>query len=233
MALKTDRAPEGGAKIDPAAWGWSAEQALVQVIADPTPAFLLRWRPDNWQVQVAGLERLELLPDVSAHLLAPGICGVHQVGGEYPNIRAAARDAIEKAERQGWKYLPPEAPIDAAFLPPGVAAGGYARVTECLSVRSRTPGRLHHEVFQVFEAGLGEQPHMVTWRLDLRNRWLLALKVAGVFGAPSARVMQRLCAQAGEVVERVEAAGNVAPDLRARLLKRYTARKEAVEAACG
>lgn len=217
--------PSPWANFDPVSAG------PAQIIAAPAAPFLLRWRPDLWEVASKGLEGPELLPVVTAHIMQAGINGVHQVGKSFPTFELAGADAMAKDQRNGWRYLPHNVPIEAKFLPASVAPGPYLRRCDCIHPLRGSMGVYYHEAWCTFEPELDQRPHRAVWHMAERNRWLLHLRQQGVFGTPADQVVARLAKQAGVSIDSIRGSALVTAEVRDELLKDRRGRVAAVEQA--
>lgn len=149
----------------------------------PSPPFLLRHWPLNWEVgEIEG--EAAWLPEVSPHLLVRGAAGIRTPAPHEPETQAYA-DAVLAARRLGWLYLPLSAEIPASLLPPGVPAGRYRRRVRGVHPITRVPVESWVTAWQVPQQGLPSQPinfelHEPSW-----NKWRASLVASGAIPAPT------------------------------------------------
>lgn len=200
----------------PSRFGQAAVAAGRVVIA-PNDPFFLRHHPRAWRVSVT-LPEPTFLPDVTMHIIAPGVNGVRTLSeGDLPE--AAYEDSVHTGQKRGFTYLSPIAPIPADCLPPGVPSGPYIRELECVHPLTHRPGVYHVEAWNVPIETLPDEQQQFKFHLQSYERWLAYLVLSGQIAPPNERVAQTLRDRVREHVERTKLL-NVAPDIRDEFVRR-------------
>jgi hypothetical protein len=183
----------------------------------PNPTFFLRHHPRSWRVSTT-LAQPTLLPDVTKHVISPGVNGCRTLG-EHDEPQDAYENSVHRAEKRGFTYLSPIAPIPAACLPPGVPPGGYIRALDCRHPLTRVVGHYHTEAWNVPIATLPDEDQQFKFHLPTYELWLEWLVLSGQIAPPNERVIQTLRDRVRQHVERTRLL-NVAPDIRDEFVRR-------------
>ncbi|MEO0605447.1 MAG: hypothetical protein AAF211_28710, partial [Myxococcota bacterium] len=167
----------------------------------PNAPFFLRHHPRAWQVSRT-LPEATWLPEVTKHVLSPGVNGVRTLG-EHDEPKDAYEASVYHAEKKlGFVYLSPLDVVPDDCLPEGVPGGlGYIRELDCRDPISRIVGVHHVEAWQVpVETLIGEEQQ---WRWDRESyeRWLAWLVRSGVVAPPTPRVLEPYIARQRDRVE--------------------------------
>lgn len=217
-------APPPAAVTEMALAGMMRPSRLGQVAAGvsrvtiaPNDAFFLRHHPRAWRVS-SRLEQPTLLPDVTKHVLAPGVNGVRTLS-ENDLPEAAYEDSVHSASKRGFVYLSPIAQVPEGCFPAGVPPGPYIREIDCVHPLTHRPGIYHAEAWQVPIATLPDETQQFRFDTASYERWLEWLVLSGQVAPPNERVIQTLRDRVKEHVERTRLL-NVAPDIRDEFVRR-------------
>lgn len=186
--------------------------ASVELPIAPNAPFFLRHHPRAWQVS-ATLDEPTWLPEVTKHVLAPGVNGVRTLG-EHDEPKDAYEQSVFASTRLGWVYLSPLEPIPDDCLPAGVPRGlGYLRELDCRDPISRMTGTHHIEAWQVPIETLPGEEQQWRWDRESYERWLAYLVRSGQIAPPMPRVLAPLIERQRGRVERARTL-NLEKDLR-------------------
>ena len=190
----------------------------------PNKPFLLRHNRAAWRVS-STLEEPTMLPDVTMHVLEPGVNGVRTISkGE--DMSDAYKHAVWRAEENGWTYISAMEPIPSDCLPNGVPSGSYLRELPCEDLRTRRQGLRYVEAWNIPTDTLPGEVQEFSFDLASYERWLLWLVESGVIAPVPVQVERRQVARVQGHLERVFAAANLMPEVRAERIRR---KKEIVE----
>lgn len=148
-----------------------------RVTASPTPAFLLRHWPANWDVSTT-LKIPTLLPEITPHVLAPGVNGVRTRGRRDRKPADAYRTSVRDHTDKGWIYIDP-VPLPAKFLPGEVPPGYYIRGVPCQTKIGEIPGTKHVEAWYVPQATLPNEDQRFKFDRRSYELWLVHLVESG------------------------------------------------------
>lgn len=196
---------------------WAIEAVTAAMLIAPNEPFFLRHNPACWQVS-QHLDEVVVLPEVTMHVLAPGVNGVrtrNQNDAPDMGYKASVRAAIDK----GWIYLDPLAPIPQHCLPEGVPAGGYARELKVSHPLTDVPGVRYVEAWTVPVATLPDSVQAFQWDVASYERWLSYLVISGQVGPMLPSVLTTMTARVRAHVERAQVK-ECSPDIRAVFVKR-------------
>ncbi len=193
----------------------------------PNRPFLLRHHPAAWRVSTT-LPAVTLLPDVTMHVLEPGVNGVRTLDKhEADQPERAYEQSVFKAERDGWTYLSARQPVPAECLPAGVPPGGYLRDLDCMDPRTSTKGSRYVEAWMVPTATLPNEDQEFRFDLASYERWLLWLVESGLLQPPMRQIGERLTARVRAHLDRAHTVPNLSPEVRQA---RIEAKRKIVEA---
>lgn len=160
----------------------------------PTPAFLLRHWPENWEIGLVDGEAA-WLPEVTPHLLVRGAAGIRTPAPHEPEANAYS-DAVLAARRLGWIYLSLSEAIPTELLPPGVPAGRYRRRIRGTHPITRVPTEAWVTAWETPIQGLPSRALSFELHRESWNAWRASLAASGKLPAPTeqakARVLARL-----------------------------------------
>lgn len=194
-----------------------AAVGVGRVVIAPNEPFFLRHHPRAWRVS-STLESATLLPDVTKHVIAPGVNGVRTLSeGDLPE--AAYEDSVHAGTKRGFVYLSPIAPVPADCLPAGVPPGSYIREIDCVHPLTNRPGIYHAEAWQVPIETLPDEQQQFRFDTASYERWLAYLVLSGQVPPPNERVIQTMRDRVAEHVQRTKLL-NVSPDIRDEFVKR-------------
>jgi hypothetical protein len=197
----------------------------------PNRPFLLRHHPAAWRVSTT-LKAVTLLPDVTMHVLEPGVNGVRTLDKhEADQPERAYEQSVFKSERDGWTYLSARQPVPADCLPAGVPAGGYLRDLDCLDPRTSAKGSRYVEAWMVPTATLPNEDQEFKFDLASYEKWLLWLVESGLIMPPMPQIGARLTARVRAHLDRAHTVPNLSPEVRQARIKARQAIVEAHEAA--
>jgi hypothetical protein len=197
----------------------------------PNRPFLLRHHPGAWRVSTT-LTPIRLLPDVTMHVLEPGVNGVRTLDKhEADQPEKAYEQSVFKAERDGWTYLSALQPIPAECLPGGVPSGGYLRDLDCVDPRTSRKGKRYVEAWMVPTATLPDEEQEFSFDLSTYERWLLWLVESGLIRPPMPQIGKRLSARVRAHLDRAHTVPNLSPEVRQARIETKRAIVQQYEAA--
>ena len=173
------------------------------LVIDPNAPFFLRHHPRAWRLSTTFEGSQVLLPDVTKHVLAPGVNGVRTRNkNEDVNMgwRSAIRDCLEK----GWTYIDPDSAVPAYCLPDGVPAGGYIREIECQGPLTRREGQFHVEAWDVPIPTLPGDVQRFRFDTAKYELWLHYLVQSGAVSPPNDAILPGLTDRVRGHLERAE-----------------------------
>ncbi len=143
----------------------------------PNEPFFLRHHPGNWRISVH-LEKPTALPELTMHVLAPGVNGV-RTRDKGEDAEMGYKKSVRDSEDRGWTYLDPGAPIPPDCLPPGVQAGGYLRDLDCKDPVTGVVGKRFVETWNLPIATLPDALQQFKFQMPAYERWLAYLVASG------------------------------------------------------
>lgn len=201
------RVPQGMGSPDlaglmrPSEFAQAASTAnLLQI--NPNQPFFLRHHPNAWRVSTTLAVPL-LLPDVTKHVIAPGVNGIRTRGKHEPP-EATYRSAIMDQTMKHWTYLDPAAPIPANCLPDGVPAGSYIREMGCQGLIVRAIGKYYAEAWQVPIQTLPNAKQRFRFDSHKYERWLRFLVESGQIAPALDGILEAKRSQVRDHRDRVE-----------------------------
>lgn len=191
----------------------------------PNKPFLLRHNPQAWRISTQ-LEKVTLLPDVTMHVLEPGVNGVRTINvGE--NLTDAYKQAVWQAQEKGWVYLSAFDQIPDACLPKGVPAGSYLRELACKDPLTNREGLRYVEAWNIPVETFDDEDQQFKFDLATYERWLQWLVESGVVRPIKARIADRMIARVQAHLDRSYTVPNLHPEVRT---ERIAAKKKIVDA---
>lgn len=194
----------------------------------PNEAFFYRHHPANWRISVH-LDKPTCLPDITMHVLAPGVNGVRTRNKGEP-AEMGHKNSVRDSEDRGWVYLDPRAPIPADCLPPGVPAGGYLRDLDCKDPLTGQDGLRYVEAWNVPVATLPDDIQQFKFQTPSYERWLVYLVASGQIAPMLPSVLTAMTNRVRGHLERAQTVG-YQPDVREIFVKRKKVILEAYEQA--
>lgn len=208
-ARPTDDADFAG-MMEPSAF--SAEEIAPRLAVGPNEPFFLRHHPGNWFPSRFLEGGPFWLPEITVHVLAPGVNGVRTRDKHEP-VEAGYRNSVRDGEDHGWVYLSPRAEIPAECLPPGVPSGGYLRDVACQDPRTLASGRRYLEAWQVPAQTVPGEPQRFVFHHESHERWLAWLVRSGLIAPMAPYVAERLARRYTDRIERAQML-NLSPEVR-------------------
>lgn len=229
MPLPASKARAPVAPPPPAASADYVPASAKPLMAEPSPKFLWRWRPDQWEVATLPDGSSVLVPMISSLFLKPGVNGVlpTRTSGEARTEGQVEEKAILAAREAGWRFLSPDLVIGAEHLPAGVAPGPYRRSTPV--VHKGVAGVRWHDAWTTWSRVEGS-PARMTFHRPLLMGWLAEQARAGVFGEAPPEVVSDIGARLTDELTRKRSL-NMPPDLRKDLADEVQARIDGLKKA--
>ena len=168
----------------------------------PNEPFFLRHHPANWRIS-AHLDTPCVLPEITIHILAPGVNGVRTRDKNEP-VEAGYKNSVRAAQDVGWLYLDPAAPIPEDCLPPGVPAGGYLRDLDCRHPLTLVTGKRYVEAWNVPVVGLPDQDQQFKFQTPSYERWLRFLVESGQIALMNPQILEGLTTRVRGHLERAQ-----------------------------
>lgn len=194
-------APDLAALMRPSEFAQKASGAgLLQI--RPNQPFFLRHHPKAWRVSTT-LKTPLVLPDVTKHVIAPGVNGIRTRGKNEP-VEAMYQMALMDQISKGWTYLDPAAPIPAGCLPEGVPPGSYIREMASQGLIDRTVGIHYVEAWQVPIQTLPDDKQRFWFDTAKYERWLRFLVESGQIAPMIPGILSGMTKRVRDHVERVE-----------------------------
>lgn len=187
----------------------------------PNEPFFLRHNPKNWQIS-RFLDGVFALPEVTMHVLAPGVNGVRTRDKNEP-VEAAYKKAVRASQDKGWNYLDPSAPIPEDCLPPGIPTGGYIREPDCRHPLTGHTGKRYVEAWNVPQPTLPEEDQEFKFHYASHERWLQYLVESGQIAPMNPSILAPMLARVRGHLERAQTL-TISSDVRAI----FVARKQAI-----
>ena len=198
----TMEAPDLAGLMRPSVFAQKSSGAgLLQI--RPNQPFFLRHHPKAWRVSTT-LERTLVLPDVTKHVIAPGVNGIRTRGKNDPPEATYIDAVMDATARHNWTYLDPAAPIPAGCLPDGVPPGSYIREMACQGRLDRTVGVYYAEAWQVPVQTLPDDPQRFQFDTAKYERWLRFLVESGQIAPMIPGVLEGMQGRARGHLERAE-----------------------------
>lgn len=192
---------------------------------DPNMPFFLRHHPRAWRLSTTFEGAQILLPDVTKHVLEPGVNGVRTRDKDEDvdmGWRNSVRDSLEKA----WTYLDPEDAVPSFCLPGGVSGGGYIRDIDCKGPITRREGKRHVEAWDVPISTLPGDVQRFRFNTAKYELWLLWLVESGRIQGPNDAILPGLTDRVENHLDRVESS-SMNPDRRKKVMSAKSAIYEA------
>ncbi len=194
----------------------------------PNEPFFLRHHPRNWRISVH-LDPPCVLPEITMHILAPGVLGVRTRNEREP-VEAGYKDSVRRAQDRSWTYLDPSAPIPEDCLPPDSPAGGYLRDLDCRHPLTSVTGKRYVEAWNVPVVGLPDEDQAFKFQTPSYERWLRYLVESGQIAPMNPQILTGMQARVRGHLERAQTL-NLSPDVRAIFVDRKQKILDAYKAA--
>ena len=221
LPTNLDRRPAGMDAPDFASLMRSADFASTASTAnllacDANQPFFLRHHPKAWRISTT-LPTTLILPDVTKHVIAPGVNGIRTRRKNEPP-EAQYRMAIMDQQSKRWVYLDPAAPIPAGCLPDGVPPGSYIREMACQGLINRSIGKHYAEAWEIPIETLPDDPQRFQFDTAKYERWLKFLVESGQINPPLRGILAAMKKRASDHVDRIETL-NLQPNVAKKWLK--------------